>query len=285
MKASAIGLILLWGSCLVSGLQGAEAATPNEPCEWTMHLPERLVEPEVVVFGEMHGTKEAPYVFLSAVCAALAASPEGEVVAALEYPIVEAENLQTYLDSDGSDVAQRQLMASGFWQRETQDGRTSLAMFRLIDALRQLRAADDRITVVPFVPQAGSGEHEQRMAEILERSIRERESAQHFVLVGNLHARKTIGRSSDPEFRSMVRRMAKEPMSVVIAAARGDYWACTMKGCGRKSRGDKDQGQFGSLPMLQPVLRPHRHYDWTIIMDRYTASPPANHQVPERRGG
>ncbi|HEX6200040.1 MAG TPA: hypothetical protein VF150_07255 [Thermoanaerobaculia bacterium] len=131
-----------------------------------------LLEPgAVLLVGEMHGTEQAPAFVREVTCAALAAGLP--VTVGLEVDRGDDETYQAYLGSDGSPAARERLLAAPFWNREFQDGRGSVAMLELMEALRVLRASSGdgrlRLTLIDR-PEAGAGRDEamaERVAEAM----------------------------------------------------------------------------------------------------------------------
>lgn len=246
-----------------------------DPCNFSLRIPSSLLDAEVVVFGELHGTKEAPLVFLSAICERLRnSSNETTIIVGLEYPQIESEHLLRYVNSSGSAEEKDQLLETFFWKREMQDGRTSVAMFELIDSLRRLRKITGRLDVFAIVPKAGSGRHEELMAAAIDQSVQHNLGSPHFILVGNLHSRRTVGRANDADFRPMLRWVEAESISVNIFSRHGDFWACTVDGCGLRSLPGEDD-EFGTLRTAMPKIDSSAHHDHSIVFDRFSASPPA----------
>ncbi|TVQ38076.1 MAG: hypothetical protein EA370_06100 [Wenzhouxiangella sp.] len=244
------------------------------PCDFSLTVPSSIVEKSVVVFGELHGTKEAPFVFLSAICERLNRFDEETITVALEYPQVESEHLLSYVNSSGSHEDKGRLLETFFWKRQAQDGRTSVAMLELIDSLRRISTETGRLEVIAIVPEAGSGKHEELMAAAINQSVQQRPESPHFVLVGNLHSRRGVGRPGDPEFQPMLGWVEGDSVSVNIFSRHGDFWACTAEGCGRRSLSGED-AEFGTLSTAMPRLDSSSHHDYAIIFDRFSASPPA----------
>lgn len=261
------------------------SASPNtendsDPCELTLRIPNHLLNDRIIVFGELHGTKEAPFAFLSAICSILEDNPDENMVVGLEYPSVYAEHLHTYLNSDGNTDAREHFLATPFWTRDRQDGRTSLAMLDLIEAIRRLKKSTERISVVAFVPVVRSGQfeqqqYEQNMAEILNRSMEEHSDRRHVILVGNLHARRTKGWQDNPEFEFMFALLNGQKSAIDIESRYGTYWACTRDGCGRQALQAKSNADFGELPSNKPKVVERERYHWAIRFEQFSASPPA----------
>ncbi|MEG0886430.1 MAG: hypothetical protein RSH52_34920, partial [Janthinobacterium sp.] len=79
----------------------------------------------------MHGTKESPQAFGAAVCHAL--EHGREVSVGLELNPDQAGPLAHFLASDGGAAAAERLLQTRFWNGPLHDGRSSLAMFALIE--------------------------------------------------------------------------------------------------------------------------------------------------------
>lgn len=172
----------------------AGPATPAPVCEPFPGLEQLWTRPETrfVVFGEMHGTEETPGLFGEAVCAA---SRDRPVVVALEaQPELLAGAVSAYLASDGGPAARAALLAADHWNMPLTDGRSSMAMFRLFERLRELKATGRRIDVTYLMgakPRGPQGYTELRYASVLLDAATEHPDALVLVLVGNFHASKT----------------------------------------------------------------------------------------------
>jgi len=100
-------------------------------CEGGLTLPS-FDAGSALVFGEMHGTAEAPVYFLRAICTTIATYADTDIIVGLEYPQDEQQSLDRYLESPPGVAADRLLLSSKFWNREAQDGRSSGAIFALL---------------------------------------------------------------------------------------------------------------------------------------------------------
>ena len=124
-------------------------ATSKANCAPIAGFSEFIADANGIVVGDMHGTTEAPK-FLEALICNLITSGR-PVVLALEYP----RNEQRYLDSflgGASELAgaRKSLLASPFWARSMQDGRTSAAMLEFLTSLRERIKTGDRIRVIAY---------------------------------------------------------------------------------------------------------------------------------------
>lgn len=148
-----------------------------------------------LVVGETaHGNNEFPR---AAACLIRSAMASGRAVhVALEYATRNQPWLDAYLDSDGSDAARAALLSAPLWDPECADGKSSTAMFGLIEWLRLQHRASGVAGVIAFDADEGRGTvREERMAQRLRTVDAGRDGI--VVLTGSFHARKRDG-GSDP---------------------------------------------------------------------------------------
>lgn len=113
------------GSLLLSAALFSCRGFASQDCQPVPGLDEILQSGTVLLLGEMHGTVEGPRFLSNAVCRAL--GRDLQVTVGLEIPIQEDASVERFLKSaDQADDVSR-LLSSGFWSREYQDGRSSLA--------------------------------------------------------------------------------------------------------------------------------------------------------------
>ena len=132
-----LGLILL--SCT-----GSADATVCDDSPISLELPS--IDSDVVLFGELHGNRESPEVFLAAICQYLL-SEDRKVRVALEFPTEMQQSLEIFMESDGDRDAVLQFLSQPFWQENRGDGRSSVAMLTLVDQLRQTANPESKIGV------------------------------------------------------------------------------------------------------------------------------------------
>lgn len=199
----------------------AKAATPCGPRPSGI---ERLINTgTVTIFGEIHGTNEAPKFVEDVACHASRLAP---IIVGLEIHSELAARLDTFLMSDGKLTARQALLADRFWT--FRDGRGSFAMFRLLEALRQLRRGGRKLRVVAF--DGGydrGGDRDAGMAATIVRQIPKDEAARSIVLllVGNLHARTDGAQSMAWHLRLAFPAIT----SLNIAHSAGSAWMCTLE--------------------------------------------------------
>lgn len=190
------------------------------------NLEAALAPRSAVIFGEIHGTKEIPRFIGSVVCEV---SRLGPVVLGLEMP-GDDHSLDAFLASDGGTMARRTLLSGPFWRRQSQDGRSSLAMFELIDQMRTLRAGGREIEVLPFDAETtGDTTRDQLMAMAIAQKRRLSPDSRFILLMGNLHARKTTDQSWGSEDYAWVASLL--PFRAIslnmVHVGVGSAWVCT----------------------------------------------------------
>ena len=228
-------------------LVAAKASSQENVCDPTARPIDEsstdAFDAEVIFFGELHGNKETPEVFLAAICQYLQ-QQDGDVRVALEFGTDIHSSLDQFMESDGGSEAVEEFLRHPFWHQNLNlpdgqrrlslpDGRSSVAMLNLVKALRELRASTARlVSVSPIVgrwtdrqvPHLGTSADAVMAANITHLS---QESADDvvFVLVGNVHARLT-----PPESMSYLTPAASlvegDVVSVLVLPESGESWNC-----------------------------------------------------------
>ncbi len=259
--------------------QGIETAVPRRaPAgEALAGLEPHLRPGTVIVFGELHGTVEAPALVSRA--ADLALDKGLELTVALELPRQEEPRVRTFLASAGEAADRTALLAGPFWRSSYQDGRGSEAMVRLLDDLRRHAAAGRSVRVVCFdLWGARAAVREPAMAEALAAAIAETPQDLTLALAGNAHAR--LGRGGMPG--------VSEPMAVQLARllpegtrlstfkltySGGTAWICGRGAeCGIGQFGGRDHG---TAPQVTVSETPRNGFHGEVFLGEIHASPPA----------
>jgi len=173
--------------------------------------------PRILVFGEIHGTDEAPR-FVTGVICNLARS--GPVVVGIEHPSSEQAAMDRFMGTKALEPARGILAESSFWTRDSQDGRTSIAMYTMLDRLRELRqrGADVRVVAVGSSGSGGGDEITENLNALARSS-----NAKVVALLGNGHVRKAGAEGRD----GVSRLMFDEPFqAVAFTHSGGTAWAC-----------------------------------------------------------
>jgi hypothetical protein len=225
-----------------------------------------------VIFGEIHGTSEAPALFADAVCHA---AQHGPVTVALEQPDTVRGEIEAYVRT-GSRESRAALLATSDW-RMGRDGRTSEAMLGLLDRLHALLQTGADLNVVTALPAAmnpAQNYHEIQMAGAWAEATG-RPPRLLLGLVGNLHARKIETPSMPgPVLRPAASHLpASETLTVNIVGGGGASWGCrSITDCGPQ------QYPARTAPPRGIVLTPSADgaYDGAASTGGpWTASPPA----------
>lgn len=264
---------MLAASLAIALLQTAGAASPPPPCPPISGV-ERLLgptAPSFVIFGETHGTSEAPELFGDIVCHAAAADP---LVIALELPEEEQAPLSAFIASDGSPSERRALLRLAHWN--SVDGRSSMAMLELLERLRKLRedGADLHVVAISGIPNPEGLDRDRIMADGWLRRGAPRSAPRLFALVGNCHAQRVATANCVQRQPAASLLPSQLVTTLLITGHEGRAWMCLRDGCGPASAG------WGNEPRaLIWVRSPDGAYDGEASTGRpYTASPPAQRE-------
>lgn len=233
-----------------------------------------------VLIGEVHGTEQTPAAFAEIVCAAAASGKR--VLIGLEFPENARSAFQRYVASAGTMHDMTTFLDNSGWRamRELPDGRTSSAMWNMIDRLRTLRAAGLNVSITTFI-RAIQGDtqtiHEVGMATSLREADQSGDYDLVFGLVGNIHARKAPFRLGD-EHLSDPMAMHLPPhstLSILAVTGSGEAWYCGQE-CGVHAiTGSPD----GASPGVRIDAGLHPGFDGVVAVGSSTASLP----FPEAR--
>ena len=197
-------------------------------------------EHRFVVVGELHGTSEAPAAFAQLVCAA---AEQGPVTVALELPTEMQPQLDVFLAAADDAGAAAVLHSTMFGGTETADGRTSVAMVEMMQAIRRLKVEGRDVTLRAFQPSNrrpasfDQNYYELDMAVELTRAAADRPESRVLVLVGNIHASKTRFDRFDLMLAA-AHLPRKETVTLNVAQQGGHAWNCQEDGCGRVEGGE-----------------------------------------------
>lgn len=263
-----------WLLLALSGL--LQVAQAREPDDAARLLADAIGKHELVLLGEMHGTREIPLMTSVLVGRYAKAEP---VLLGLEVTSIDQARVDAFLDSAGTDADFATLLAGAHWREAMHDGRDSVAMLGLLEHVRRLRTGGAEVAVVLF-DAPGDGERDQRMAHALRVAMQAHPGWRTLVLTGNVHAM-----TGEPPSMmlpdgtpvaaptALGRHLADlSPLSVDIAAAQGEFWGCRDKVCAPHPAG------FVGAPaaMHEPRLtEPDGSWKLRLLLPRFHASPPA----------
>ena len=230
----------------------------------------------LLLFGEIHGTEQIPEFIGDAACAA---ARRGRVHVGLELPSEDSGLLATFLAGSGDDG----LRESKLWRSSSQYGVTSRAMRALLERLREYRKAGAPIDVFFFDDRIHSGleRRDEGMAESISLSRARAPGDLYLVLVGNYHARKSVGAPWDPAMRWMANFLARHERGLItldVRAPPGTAWVCLQKegggeSCGSRRLSGSNDPASGRAIKLEPNAQ--LGYDGVYRLSAMTASPPA----------
>lgn len=220
---------------------------------------EDLPSSHVIVFGELHGTREIPAFFGDQVETLLEAGRRVHV--GLEMSAAEQEGITSAMKLPEAD-RQRALLKLPQW-KNTRDGRNSVAMARLLGRLGNLQSVfEDDLSVFSFDVatdwRGDSNDRDRFMADKIG-DVRARipDDSYLLVLTGNAHAFGAPGAPWDSSFRSMTVQLTKRHpvLSLRNLQTGGTAWICTPE-CSARS--------VSGAPEREPGIHldPY-HADWT----------------------
>lgn len=241
-----------------------------------------------MVLGETHGTREIPAAFAHLVCRAAARRPNGVILVALEIPANAQASIDAFLGSDGGPAAKRALIGEAFWQREYQDGRSSISRVDLLDALRRYRAAGLKLVVLAVDPSPEeSANRDARMAATIGDAVDSIHPEQTLVLVGDVHSRVLPGYPWDPaaDYRSLAAELRARHADLIglhVTAARTSAWICTSAAaaeCGvHPFRAREIDGKVPRI-VLDPEAVDQTGWSGTLFLAELTPSVPARQEI------
>lgn len=291
----ASALALLSGTAALSKESARADARCDLPAGWSDVA---KLDPHFVVFGEVHGTNEAP-LFLGSLACALARQNK-RVLVAIEHEASDNAALQAAWKAH--DFAEK-LETLRFVGRS--DGVASKAMFDMTTGLHLLKENGWPVAIVAFngfederqqsrfAGLPGQGPHEAAQAENIAKAAAAQSYDYVLVLVGRMHAQKTPTSRSGIAFDPMARRLSQygKAVSLNMRHADGTSWNCQLKPgadptttaispedleCGaHPSEGEPDLGSepFIGLESTDKVDGP-RPFDGFFWVGPISASPP-----------
>ncbi len=242
---------------------------PVSPCVHPGLVPDALLTGgQVIVLGEVHGTEASPQAVGEVACQSLALGRKTVLV--LELPVEETALIEAFLAGGDREA----LLEGPFWRRDYQDGRSSLAMLRVLERARALRESGLPLSVLAMdVSQAGV-DRDTHMAERVVTAHAGDPQSVFVVLVGNIHARPKLSLPRSMAWR--VRKAGVPLTSLLLTYAEGTTWLCDVGGiesCGVHPLRGVDRGAawvFTPLEASSP-----NGFDGELYVGPARASPPA----------
>ena len=267
---------------LIGAMALGNFAHADDPVGELQQLVDKASGHRVLLVGEVHGTTETPA--RVAELAAAMATPEQPLLVGLEIWRTEQAGIDRFLASAGTDEDRQQLLAGPFWQRNYQDGRSSVAMAALLESLRAL-ALKAPVSVLAFDldPEDKKGadtERDVQMAQTLRAALNEQAEARALVLAGNFHTRVQEGAPWDSEHRFMGFLLGEfQPYSIEIMGVAGSAWTCTGRTTDTCIARDTPANDLKPGLQLGDAINDRGHHGhWWLA--QITASPPARELQP-----
>jgi hypothetical protein len=280
LAAATFATCLLLPVAQPSAAQGM--AADAAPCAALDAVPGAVLDAPLLVFGEVHGTREVPDFVAGYVCAA--AKQQRRITLAVEFPSSEQSAIDSFMASRGTPQDTERLTGTAFWRRPAQDGRTSIDMLRLFDRVRALRAGGADLKLIAIDGNVPSARRDSLMAETLRKELSASPGRQVVALIGGLHAIRTKGTRFNPQQESAVYLLADHrPLALTVGTAGGTAWVCQGGGPASCRATAWDINRVTPAPTTSfSLVPPSAQFDGVFFVGPTTASPPA---VPESASG
>ena len=247
--------------------------------QW-LDLPDHI---SLFVFGELHGNNESPQAFADQLCHEL--GQDQDIIVALELPTNMQDAINEWINST-EEVSQSTLLAHPFWDvqiddvgkvdstKSKADGRSSLAMFKLIEQIRQYNQAFGNIQIATIDGinydqlnrYTSLADRDHIMAGNINLLTMDHPGARVMVLVGNAHAKRAA--PNDSPFTPMASLLETEHMSIHLMPLFGTSWNCHAV-CGIQ--------HYRAAEIIHhlQLINHNPAYDVVLNLGFITASPPA----------
>lgn len=227
----------------------------------------------LLLIGETHGTNESPLVVSELFREAAQSS---HVVLGLEFPKEDCIYITDYLRTTDLPLDITIASKGKFWHRKNQDGRSSSAMLKLINDVKASRDSGMRVDLECFdsytlEPGASSDES---MARSIKRILADDRytDAKFLFLTGNYHGRYSP-ESSPPSMASLLRQ--SHPFTLLIRSIKpGTSWNCVDQICAAHEFAPKRYLDVPTPSLLMHGDPDKIGFDGTLLIERFTASPP-----------
>ncbi len=166
------------------GCQGPVSENLSVRCSPIAGADPLLIPGKVILLGELHGTREAPY--YTGLLACLALRKDMPVTVGLELPRSDQSAVDEFVNSEGSESDRQSILNLPFWARDYQDGRASQAMLELLDEVRILKNLGHPISVL-LIDQPSASDRDLAMATRVIKLASQQTKNFVIVLTGNYH--------------------------------------------------------------------------------------------------
>lgn len=220
----------------------SDSFVADEKCDALPGVSAVVSNPQLryIIFGEMHGTKEAPSFFAETVCALVTA--DTKILVGLEFPEEGYDAFQELFKSVGTKEDIDKFLVDSLWVNPASqyaDGRTSQAMLDMVMRLRDLKSSGYEISVAPFqrsVSLEKMADSQTHYEKAMAQSILDIEAQGDYdlvlILVGNIHAR-NIEINSRIFLEPMAMHLPKDKiLTLNMVSNGGAAWNCRGGECG-----------------------------------------------------
>lgn len=285
-QASSLAVVWAFASSVAfaqaPAIQLGTVRTPD--CTPQSQLDASKIKQQIVLVGEVHGTKELPEFTSGLVCSLL--KDGRSVILALERFAEEQEHLQRYIESEGTAADRSALLGVHMWASRWQDGRSSEAIFALVEDIRKLRKSGQRVGILAMqkfdnlkVPMTKAESAplsfaDQRIHSVInDRTMADSLMAASLLyrkytvvaLAGYKHTSTRKGSSRDAEYLPLGRLISSmEPTFIIgVRHGGGEFWG---------------RGSSYRVMQLQSTqfFEEGDKVDAVITIPKFTASPSAN---------
>jgi hypothetical protein len=183
-----------------------------------------------ILLGDVHGSQEIPRAVSDIACEAAESGLPLEL--GLEVPAAEDDSIERFLASSGTAAERNALLSSPFWATPPaeSDGRGSIAMFELVNQMRQLRYSGHSVVIFGMIQPANN--YDLGMALTVERRRAADAGALMILFAGGNHTRLDDGFPTGAQLL----RMGIPVTSLRVVYANGTTWSC--EGVCREARID-----------------------------------------------
>lgn len=267
-------------------------ANQSTPTKCKTELDASIFERKLILFGELHGTKEAPEFFLNAVCNSLQYAPKTYVI--LEKYKDEQSYISDYLNTQNAPVSSL-VNNQPSWSRKVQDGRRSDAIAALFVQLKLLKQQGANIEVIAVAPSSKQHKKGIPKAQAMAQNVRDvitaakDKKALFLGLFGRTHIRvEKISHNENTPKKPQMGYLLRDLnlLSLEIKHLDGTAWVCypgknTPFECGSKARDANTQKwpQASSIMMYDALIN---GYHGGFFVGAISSSPPAIEQFKKR---
>jgi hypothetical protein len=258
-------------------------AAQADPVSCKVEAPPFLKSSQLIVLGELHGTREIPK-FVSLLACSIKLDPV-RLAIAFELPVDEGERITNLIRSKSSRSERKAFFRkSAYWNSVPNDGRRSSAIIELIDGLIEVAQKDDQLHLIFFDgPTIGYDTEITRESYFNSNFTSEFlkfRAEQAIVLIGGLHAAK-FSELAEKTLKSQSPQDSKRTGSIVLMASynSGTAWNCSgftieTLVCGKSARGDSRHFSHTTPNEITLIDTADKFFDGFYFVGKITASPP-----------